>query len=198
MDERVAASAPAGYITSYRRLMESVGVQDGEQNFYHENFSGIDHADFIEVRAPKPTLIMATTRDFFSIQGSRETYNELKRVYSIFGKPENIEITEDDHGHGYTKKNRAAMYAFFQKHLRLPGSAAEEEVDFCSAQELQKTSTGQLSTSLGGEYCFSLNRKEAEKYINHLEDSRKMFTVQLIRDCQFSKKTLRIHSACFN
>lgn len=172
MDERVTASAPAGYITSYRRLLESDGVQDGEQNLYHETFSGIDHADFIEVRAPKPTLIMATTRDFFSIQGSRETYSELKRVYSIFGKPENIEITEDDYGHGYTKKNREAMYAFFQKHLRQQGSPLEEEVVFTTPEELQKTPTGQLSTSLGGETLFSLNRKEAEELINRLKKSR--------------------------
>ncbi len=172
MDERVAASAPAGYITSYRRLMESIGVQDGEQNLYHETSSGIDHADFIEVRAPKPTLIMATTRDFFSIQGSRETFSELKRVYAVFGKPDNIEITEDDYGHGYTKKNREAMYAFFQKHLRQPGSPFEEEVEFCAPQELQKTTTGQLSTSLGGETVFSLNRKEAEELVNRLQDSR--------------------------
>jgi len=172
MDERVAASAPAGYITSYRRLLESDGVQDGEQNLYHEISSGIDHADFIEVRAPKPTLIMATTRDFFSIQGSRETYSELKHVYTIFGKPDNIEITEDDHGHGYTQKNREAMYAFFQKHLRQPGSPLEEEVEFTAPEELQKTPTGQLSTSLGGETLFSLNRKEAEKLVNGLKDSR--------------------------
>jgi hypothetical protein len=172
MDERVAASAPAGYITSYRRLMESIGVQDGEQNLYHETSSGIDHADLIEVRAPKPTLIMATTRDFFSIQGSRETFSELKRVYTVFGKPDNIEITEDDYGHGYTKKNREAMYAFFQKHLRQPGSPLEEQVEFCAPQELQKTTTGQLSTSLGGETVFSLNRKEAEELVNRLQDSR--------------------------
>jgi hypothetical protein len=172
MDERVAASAPAGYITSYRRLIESIGVQDGEQNLYHETSSGIDHADLIEVRAPKPTLIMATTRDFFSIQGSRETFSELKRVYTVFGKPDNIEITEDDYGHGYTKKNREAMYAFFQKHLRQPGSPLEEQVEFCAPRELQKTTTGQLSTSLGGETVFSLNRKEAEELVNRLQDSR--------------------------
>ena len=172
LDERVAASAPAGYITNYRRLMESVGVQDGEQNFYHGISSGIDHADFIEIRAPKPTLIMATTRDFFSIQGSRETYTEVKRIYELFGKPGNIEITEDDYGHGYTRKNREAMYAFFQKHLQLPGSSSEEEVEFPSALELQKTSTGQLSTSLVGETVFSLNRKETEKLITELQASR--------------------------
>jgi hypothetical protein len=172
LDDRVVASAPAGYITSYRRLLESIGVQDGEQNFYHETANGIDHADFIEVRAPKPTLIIATTRDFFSIQGSRETFADLKRVYSIFGKPDNIEITEDDYGHGYTKKNREAMYAFFQKHLQLPGSPVEDTVDFASAKELQKTSTGQLSTSLAGETVFSLNRKEAQKLIDQLQVSR--------------------------
>ena len=179
LDDRVAASAPAGYITSYGRLMESIGVQDGEQNFYHGISSGIDHADFIEIRAPKPTLIMATTRDFFSIQGSRETYSEVKRIYELSGKPDNIEITEDDYGHGYTKKNREAMYAFFQKYLQLPGSSFEEDVEFMTAQELQKTSTGQLSTSLGGQTVFSLNRKETEDLISELQASRSDLTNHL-------------------
>lgn len=172
LDDRVTASAPAGYITSYRRLMESIGVQDGEQNFYHGIVRGIDHPDYIIARAPKPTLIMATTRDFFSIQGARETYEDLKKIYTFFGKPENIEITEDDYVHGYTEKNREAMYAFFQKHLMLPGSAKEEEVDFLTVQELQKTSTGQLSTSLGGETVFSCNLKEAKGYIETVKNSR--------------------------
>lgn len=172
MDDRVVASAPAGYITSYRRLMESVGVQDGEQNFYHGISSGIDHGDFIEVRAPKPTLIMATTRDFFSIQGARETYARAKRVYKIFGEPDNLQKVEDDHGHGYTQKTREAMYGFFQEHLQLPGSPAEEEVEFLTSEELQKTSTGQLSNSLEGETVFSLNCKEAEEQIEDLQSSR--------------------------
>jgi len=188
LDERVVASAPAGYITSYRRLLESIGVQDGEQNFYHELSSDIDHADFIGVRAPKPTLIMATTRDFFSIQGSRETYADLKRVYTLFGKPDNIQITEDDNGHGYTKKNREAMYAFFQKHLQLPGSPVEEAVDLSSATELQKTSTGQLSTSLGGETVFSLNRKEAEKMVSKLQAARAKFPEYLAGVLNSAKK----------
>ncbi len=172
LDDRVAASAPANYITSYSRLLESIGVQDGEQNFYHGISNGIDHADLIEVRAPKPTLIQATTRDFFSIQGSRETFAELKRQYTLLGKPDNIEMTEDDDIHTYTKKNREALYAFFQKHLQQPGLSTEEVVDFASAQELQKTTTGQLATSLGGETVFSLNRLEAEKSLNKLKASR--------------------------
>jgi hypothetical protein len=188
LDERVFASAPAGYITSYRRLLESMGVGDAEQNFYHGISDGIDHADFIEIRAPRPTLIMATTRDYFSIQGARETYREVKTIYGLLGKPDNIEITEDDFGHGYTKKNREAMYAFFQKHLQLPGSPAEEDVDLPTEQELQKTTTGQLSTSLGGETAFSLNRNEAEKFINKLQASRSDNTGHLSEALKSARK----------
>ncbi len=172
LDDRVKASAPSGYITSYKRLLESIGVQDGEQNLYHGLLEGIDHFDYIAVRAPKPTLLMATTRDFFSIQGTRETYRELEKVYEIFGKPGNIAITEDDHGHGYTKSIREAMYAFFQEHLSLPGSVTEEEVDFITAEELQKTATGQLLTSARSETIFSLNYKEVLGIKNELERSR--------------------------
>jgi len=188
LDERVLASAPAGFITSYSRLMESVGVQDGEQNFYHGILDGIDHADFIEMRAPKPTLIMATTRDFFSIQGARETYAEVKGIYKLSGKPDNIQKTEDDFEHGYTKKNREAMYAFFQKFLKLPGSPAEENVEYLTSKELQKTSTGQVSTSLGGETVFSLNRKDAEKLINKIQASRKNLTIHISGVLKAAKK----------
>jgi len=188
LDDRVVASAPAGYITSFQRLLESIGVQDGEQNLYHEISNGIDHPDFIIARAPKPTLIMATTEDFFSIQEARETYSKLKNIYTLFGKPDNIKITEDGGGHGYTKKNREAMYAFFQKYLNLPGSPAEEEVDLASVQELQKTATGQVSTSMSSETVFSLNKKEAEKYVHQLEISRTHFPEYLTGVVSSAKK----------
>ncbi|HLP72833.1 MAG TPA: alpha/beta hydrolase family protein [Bacteroidales bacterium] len=183
LDDRVTASAPAGYITSYRRLIESVGLQDGEQNFINELERGIDHADFIEVRAPKPTLVMATTRDFFSIQGVRETMEELRKVYALFEKQDNISLTEDDYGHGYTRKNREAMYAFFQKHLDNPGSAQEEEVEYVPAGELQKTATGQLISSTGGETVFSMNMRDAAPMLLAIDESRKnpdQFLAQVI------------------
>jgi dienelactone hydrolase len=173
LDDRVAASAPACYITGYRRLMESIGVQDGEQNLYHGIARGIDHTDFVVARAPKPTLIMATTGDFFNIQGVYESYSEIKKTYDILGKPENIKLVEDDYGHGYTRKNREAMYAFFQEYLNLPGHIQEEPVEYLTGEELQKTVTGQLSTSIkNAETVFTLNKKEAEKYLDRLQLAR--------------------------
>jgi len=188
LDDRVVAAAPACYITSYKRLMESIGPQDGEQNFYHGLRNGIDHADLLEVRAPKPTLIMANTRDFFPIQGVRETYQEVKKVYGIFGKPDNLSVVESDHGHGYTRKNREAMYAFFQKYLHQPGSSAEEDVEFFLPEELQKTKTGQVSTSLGGETVFSLNKKEARVLDDNILQSRKNLSGHINEILQSAKK----------
>ncbi len=171
-DERVKAVAPAGFITNLTRLFESVGPQDGEQNMYLDIASGIDHADILAVRAPKPALIVATTRDFFSIQGSRETYDELVGTYSALGERGNIAITEDDYGHGYTKKNREAVYAFFQKHLDLPGDPTDEEVEYLSYEELTITKTGQISTSLNSKTAFDLNAADGEKLVKDLKNSR--------------------------
>ncbi len=63
-----------------------------------------------------------------------------------------------------------------------------KQVDLPSAKELQKTSTGQLSTSLGGETVFSLNRKEAEKMVSKLQASRAKFPVYLTGVLNSAKK----------
>src|SRR5690606_10944382 len=83
-DERIKAVAPENYITSFQRLIESLGPQDAEQNFFHGIKRGIDHADLLEVRAPKPALVITTTRDAFSILGARETAREVARVYQAY------------------------------------------------------------------------------------------------------------------
>lgn len=172
-DERILATAPEAYITSFRRLFESRGPQDAEQNFYHGIANQLDHADLLEVRAPKPALLITTTRDFFSIQGARETAAEVRRAYQALGTPENFSQVEDDHGHGSTPKNRAEMYAFFQQHLNLPGESRDEPVEYLTRAELQVTPTGQISTALGSKTIFQLNRAEIEIIIARREQARK-------------------------
>ena len=181
LDDRVAAAAPACYITSFRRLLESIGPQDAEQNLNSGLLYGIDHADFLEVRAPRPTMVVSTTRDFFSIQGARETYAEAKQAFRLLGAEDNLSLAEDDFGHGYTKKTREAIYQFFQRHLSNPGNPADEDVEILSAPDITVTRTGQVSDSLGGETVFSLNRADAEKLAERLEKLRRDILVHLER-----------------
>jgi len=140
-------------------ILKSIGPQDAEQNLIHMISEGLDHADLLEVRAPKPGLMITTTRDFFSIQGARETFGEVKQFYKALEAGEQMAMVEDDDVHSSTKKNREAMYAFFQKYLDNPGSPVDLEVEIFDEQDLWVTPTGQLATSLQGETIYSLNRK---------------------------------------
>jgi len=158
-DERVYAAAPECYITSFKRLLQSIGPQDAEQNPYYFIKNGMDHADFLHIRAPKPTLIITTTHDFFSQQGARETFAEVKKSYAAFNAVENIQFTEDFGKHESTKNNHETLYAFFQKHLQLPGDNSDQEIKPFTVEELWCTPTGQVGTSLKGETVFSLNQK---------------------------------------
>lgn len=161
-DDRIYAAAPENYITNYTRLLQTIGPQDAEQNLTWFIARGLDHPDFLIVRAPKPALMITTTRDMFSIQGAIETEKELSRVYQAFGKPGNFSRCEDDAGHESTRKNRERMYAFFREHLNNPGNNADEDVSLLTKDEMRVTETGQVSTSLGGETVFSLTRKSLD------------------------------------
>ena len=181
-DDRIKAGAPVNYITGFRRLLGSIGPQDAEQNMYHIVKNGITHADFLELRAPSPALIVAGTRDFFSIQGARETYDEVKKAYGAFDAEDNIGIVEDDFAHGYTPRLREGIYAFFQKSLDLPGNPEDEEVTILDPQELQITPTGQVATSYpDAATVISLNIKETQKLIGNIHESRKSVNQHLTK-----------------
>jgi hypothetical protein len=171
-DDRILAAAPENYLTNYTRLLQSIGPQDAEQNLFNIISGGLDHPDFLIVRAPKPALMITTTRDMFSIQGARETEKEVSSVYKAYGRPDNFLRAEDDAGHESTEKNREVLYAFFQKFLNNPGDPSDEQTQTLTGDELQVTKTGQVSTSLSGETVYSLNLKQAGKCERRLDSLR--------------------------
>ena len=183
-DDRIYAAAPECYITSFKRLLQSIGPQDAEQNPYHFIEKGMDHPDFLHIRVPKPALIVTTTHDFFSQQGARETYAEVKESYNALGHPENVQKVEDFGVHESTKNNREDVYAFFQKQLNLPGDNTDNDVKAFTVEELWVTSTGQIGTSLKGETVFSLNKK--------------YFSEKKIPDSQLKQKIKKISGIDFN
>jgi cephalosporin-C deacetylase-like acetyl esterase len=159
MDPRILASAPECYLTTYDKLLKSNGPQDAEQILTGMLANGLDLADLVEVRAPKPTLMVTTTRDMFSIDGARELFGEAKNAYKALGDESGLAQVEDDAGHASTPNNREATYAFFQKYLRNPGSSADSKIPPFSEEQLRVTTTGNVYTSLKGETLFSLTRK---------------------------------------
>jgi dienelactone hydrolase len=173
LDERVKVSVPCSWSTYSRRQIETKGAQDAEANLVHGLKQGISVEDLLAVRAPKPTLMTFTSRDqYLSIQGARDAYNEVHRIYKAYDKEENLQLVEDDYKHWLTPKIRNAIYSFFMEHLGVKGDPVEEHVEMIPSEELQITPTGQARTWLKGENVQSINAKETAPLIEILEESR--------------------------
>jgi len=164
LDERVSCAAPACYLTTFRRLIETIGPQDAEQNIFGQVAYGLDQTDYILLRAPKPTLISATTSDFFDIQGSWDNYRQAKRIYGRLGFPERVDLVEIDGKHGVQPQNLATIAHWMKRWLLdrdEPVPAAVLAVR--PGKELLCTESAQVLRLPGERSVFDLNAKhEAE------------------------------------
>ncbi len=165
LDDRIQVAAPSCFITSWRRILGTIGPQDAEQCIPPGLAEGLDHADFIHAFAPKPYMILSAVRDFFSITGARETYAEARQIYGLLGEPAKIAMTEADDGHGYSHPRRVAAYRWFDKWLKgVEEETSDEPVTPRLEEELYATKTGQVQTAFRGETVFSLNLARARSF----------------------------------
>lgn len=141
LEGRFTMAAPSCFVTTLRRNAENELPQDIEQCPPHLLAEGLDHSDFLAAMAPKPMIILAQERDFFDVRGTVEAYERLKRLYSLLGAPENLQLQIGPDPHGYSRPNREAMYQFFNKVTgggsvtAEPGLTLEtEETLFCTPQ----------------------------------------------------------------
>jgi hypothetical protein len=120
--------------------------------------NGLDHADYLNLRAPKPTLLCAATRDFFDTQGTWATFREAKRTYTRLGFPERVAIAEADEEHGYTVHLRCAMVQWMRRWLQgIDEPVTEPDFAVLPAEALQCTPEGQVLLLEGARSVFEFN-----------------------------------------
>lgn len=165
LDDRIQVAAPSCFITSWRRILKTIGPQDAEQCVPPFLADGLDHADFIYGFAPKPYMMLSAVRDFFSITGARESFAEAQKVYGLLGASDKIAMTEADDGHGYSQPRRLAAYKWFDKWLKgVDEETIEEPVIPRREEELWATNGGQVVSELNGETVFTLNRARVSSF----------------------------------
>jgi hypothetical protein len=112
--------------------------------------------------APKPWLIVSTIQDFFPLEGARQTYEEVRKWYRLYGAEDRIAWHIGPGPHGTPQPSREAIYGWFITWLRNGvGDGAEPAAKPESADSLLVTPTGQVNDSLRSETVFTLNRKRA-------------------------------------
>jgi len=164
LDERVACAAPACYLTTFRRLIETIGPQDAEQNIFGQIAFGLDQPDYVLMRAPRPTLISATTGDFFDYQGAWDNYRQSKRIYGRLGFPERVDLVEIEGSHGVQPQNLATIAHWMKRWLLdrdEPVAAAVLETRL--PEELLCTPSGQVLQLADERSVFDMNAAREEQ-----------------------------------
>lgn len=100
-DDRVAAAAPASYISNLRRVVDACGPQDSEQLVFGQLDWGLNHLGLLLLRAPTPMLVNASHDDFFPFDGTLETMHALEAVASRIGAGDRYALVEASGKHGW-------------------------------------------------------------------------------------------------
>jgi hypothetical protein len=178
VDDRIKAAAPSCYLTTYERLLATIGPQDAEQNIGGMIAAGYDHPDFVLARAPDPTLLCVGTRDYFDIDGAWRNFRENKKSYGALGFGERVELFEFDDTHGFSLPRRQAAARWLARWLRgIDTPVVEPEFPVFTDAQLQVTPEGQVLKLPGEKSVFDLNAEAAAK----LAAARKALDPQALR-----------------
>jgi cephalosporin-C deacetylase-like acetyl esterase len=158
LDHRIGAAAPGCYLTSFRRLLETIGPQDAEQTIYAQIAFGMDHADYVLMRAAKPTLMMTATGDYFDIDGAWHSFRQAKRWYGRLGFAERVDMVEVDSKHGFPVQMRVAAARWMRRWLlKVDDAISETDFPVASDEQLQCTPRGEVMLLDGARSVYDLN-----------------------------------------
>jgi len=144
LDPRVKAVAPACYINSYRLLFAGPDP-DSEMSFPNFLASGLDMADFVELSAPIPWLILATDGDYFTPAGARLVYEEARRWFGLYGAGDRLRFFIGGGPHGTPLETREEIYRWMIRWLKDgQGDFHEQPVKSYTNHELLVTPGGHV------------------------------------------------------
>ncbi len=171
LDDRIVAAAPGCYLTGFRSLLSTLGPQDAEQNVHGQIGFGMDQADYVLMRLPKPTLIMAATEDYFGIEGAWDLFRQGKRFATRQGFPERVNLVEPDTEHGFPPEMRLAAANWMRRWLLdLDEPIREEgELNPLAPEEMFATPNGKVLDLEGARSAFEITQAWCETF----EASRK-------------------------
>jgi hypothetical protein len=154
-------AAPACFITTFRRNAENELPADTEQCPPKALSLRMDHSDFLACLAPNPMVILAQEKDFFDVRGAEEAYDRLKKLYTAFGKPDNLQLVIGPDYHGFSKENRESMCRFFNLQTNLETRDVESQLVLEKDETLWCTPRGAIA-DLESKTVFSYTRDIAQ------------------------------------
>ena len=161
LDPRFKVVIPACYPTSFQILfpLENSGGPDAEMVVPNLLASGLDTADFVELRAPTPWLLQATEHDEYNFlhQGVQLVYQEARDWFAIYNAQDNVGLFVGPGSHGMPLASREAVYEWMIRWLKDGrGDSHEQPVPMYSNHQLQVTASGNVQDEPGSRKLYQL------------------------------------------
>jgi len=180
LDGRITAAAPSCYISSIQHVCAKIGPQDAEQNLFGQLSFGLEHSGWLLLRAPAATCVCAAKEDFFPIDGTRQTIDDVRGVYARMGASERIAFADYDGPHAWAEPLKVAAVRFMARWLKQGVSEIvippETETGLKPA-EANVTAEGQVMRLKNTRSVYDLMRDEAAR----LQSSRRSASARDLR-----------------
>jgi cephalosporin-C deacetylase-like acetyl esterase len=154
LDERIRVAAPSCFVTALPMRMANRIFEDPDSDPEQDPFGlvsdGIDHAGLLLLIHPRPVIVAAAVKDFFPIEGTRQTVREVRALYERLGHGDRIALAQGVHGHMFSPENREAAFAFLDRFNGLKGRSGLDAVRILPPDELRCTLRGQVRVDLPG------------------------------------------------
>lgn len=171
LDERILCAAPGCAINTFARKIGGTKAGDAEQNIFGQVAFGLDHADYVSMRAPKPTLLLCATRDFVDIKGGWDVFREAKRTYARLGFSERVDLLEADEEHGFPQPLRTSSVRWMRRWLLgVDDAVTEPPFEPLTGDDVLCTPRGQAQLLNGARSVMDFNLEVADAAAAHRKE----------------------------
>jgi hypothetical protein len=149
LDARFTMAAPSCFITTFEKNLENEIPADAEQYPPGVLGAGLEMADtLLASNFPKPLLLCGQRHCFFDRRGLQEAYEDLRQLYALVGKEEQVDLFIGEHDHGFHSDAQQKVAEFFCKHAGLPPPSFSE-TEF--SERFEPLPTAALEVCRGGQ-----------------------------------------------
>ena len=102
VDPRFTMAAPSCFITTFEKNLENEIPADAEQYPPGVLGAGLEMADVLTAtNFPKPLLLCGQRYCFFDRRGLEEAHDDLKQLYSLVDKADDVDLFIGANNHGF-------------------------------------------------------------------------------------------------
>jgi dienelactone hydrolase len=117
VDDRIQISIPAVMVSAHFQGDDPCEMAPGLR-------VGTNNVELAAAFAPRPMLLLSSTRDWTSQAPSVE-FPAIHEIYLLLGAPTHVESLHVDAEHGYNADQRQAALRFLGKHFHMPSNVPE-------------------------------------------------------------------------